>query len=159
MKGLLLALLVAALILTVGCPQSAPPATEGNTPPATEGNTPPEAPTQIIKDITVQEASTLIKDNQDNPDFVILDVRTPDEFAGGHIADAVNLDYQAKTFRNELKKLDKDKTYLVYCASGGRSASAVDVMKELGFMTAYNMRGGISKWKAEGLPTTKWEHH
>jgi rhodanese-related sulfurtransferase len=138
MKGLLLILVVAALILSVGCPK-----------------TPPEAPTQIIKDITTQEASTLIQNNQDNPDFVILDVRTHDEFAGGHIANALNLDYQSDTFRDELNKLDKNKTYLVYCGSGGRSAGAIAVMKELGFKEAYNMLGGISQWKTEGLPTTK----
>jgi len=114
-----------------------------------------EAPAQIIKDITPQEASTLIKNNQDNPDFVILDVRTPEEFTEEHIAEAVNLNFYSETFRDELNQLDKNKTYLVYCRIGGRSRNALDIMKELNFREAYNMLGGILQWKAEGLPTTK----
>jgi rhodanese-related sulfurtransferase len=134
MKRLLVVLLVTAAILSVGCTK---------------------VPTQIIADITAQQASTLIQNNQDNTDFVIIDVRTPGEFAQGHIENASNLDYQSETFRDELNNLDKDKTYLVYCGSGGRSAGALAIMKELGFMEAYNMLGGISQWQAEGLPTTK----
>ena len=136
MKRLLLVLLVAAAILSVGCPQ-APIAT------------------RLLIDITTQEAFTLIQDNQDNPDFVIIDVRTPEEFAQGHIETAGNLDYHSETFRDELNNLDKDKTYLVYCGSGGRSAGALAIMEELGFMEAYNMLDGISQWQAEGLPVTE----
>ena len=80
-----------------------------------------EAPGQIIEDITPQEAFTLIQNNQDNPDFVILDVRTPKEFAEEYIEDATNMNFYSETFRDELNQLDKNKTYLVYCRSGGRS--------------------------------------
>ena len=154
MKKLLLILLVAALILSVGCPKTTTPEEE-TPPPVIEDNTPPEAPTQIIADITVQEALTLIEDNQDNPDFVILDVRTHEEFAPGHIENATNIDKNSETFQDEINNLDKDKIYLVYCGSGGRSASALAIMQELGFMEAYNMLGGISQWQAEGLPVTE----
>ena len=148
MKRLLLVLLlVTAAILTVGCPKG-PPQIDADI-------TPLEAPTQIIADITAQEAFTLIQDNQGNPDFVIIDVRTPEEFARGHIENAINLDCQSETFRDELNNLDKDKTYLVYCGVGGRSAGALAIMEELGFMEAYNMLGGISQWQAEGLPVTE----
>jgi len=111
-----------------------------------------ETPAQIIEDITPQEAFALIQDNQNNPDFVIIDVRTPEEFAEGHIENAVNLDYYSETFRDELNKLDKNKTYLIYCRSGRRSSNALSVMEELGFREAYNVLGGIIEWKAEGLP-------
>ncbi len=114
-----------------------------------------ETPARIIEDITPQEAFTLIQNNQDNPDFVILDVRTPEEFAEEHIEDAINLDFRSETFRDELDKLDKSKPYLVYCRSGGRSRSAVEIVAELNFREAYNMLGGIIQWKAEGLPTTE----
>jgi len=114
-----------------------------------------ETPAQIIEDITPQEAFALIQDNQNNPDFIILDVRTPEEFADGHIENAINLDYYSETFGDELNKLDKNKTYLVYCRSGRRSRNALDIMEELNFREAYNMSGGIIEWKAEGLPTTK----
>ena len=109
---------------------------------------------QIIEDITPQEAFTLIQDNQNNPDFVIIDVRTPQEFAEEHIENAINMDYYSETFRDELNNLDKNKTYLVYCRSGKRSGNALDIMKELNFREAYNI-GGIIEWKAAGLPTIK----
>ena len=109
---------------------------------------------QIIEDITPQEAFTLIQNNQNNPDFVIIDVRTPEEFAEEHIENAINIDFYSETFRDELNNLDKNKTYLVYCRSGKRSGNALDIMKELNFREAYNI-GGIIEWKAAGLPTTK----
>jgi rhodanese-related sulfurtransferase len=147
MKKLLLILLVTAVISSVGCAKAPPE--------ITVDNTPLEAPTQIIADINTEQALTLIQDNQDNPDFVILDVRTPAEFDSGHIENAINLDYNSETFSDELNNLDKDKTYLVYCGVGRRSAGARDIMKELNFMTAYNMLGGINQWKQDGLPTTE----
>lgn len=111
--------------------------------------------TQIIENVTPGEASALIQDNQDNPDFVIIDVRTPEEYAGGHIEKAINLDYYSETFKGELNKLDKNKIYLIYCRSGSRSGRALDVMEELGFGEVYNMVGGIVQWNSKGLPTVK----
>ena len=114
-----------------------------------------KVPTQIIEDTTPQEAFTLIQENQNNPEFVIIDVRTPNEFAEGHIENAVNIDYYSETFRDDVNKLDKDKTYLIYCQSGNRSRSALEVIKELNFGEAYHLSAGITGWKAEGLPTVK----
>jgi len=113
------------------------------------------APAQIIENITSQDAFALIQDTQSNPDFVILDVRTRAEFASGHIENAINMDFYSETFRNELNNLDKNKTYLIYCRSGGRSGKASDITAELNFKKVYNMIGGITAWKAEGLPITK----
>ena len=110
-----------------------------------------QTPTQITKDITPQEAFALIQNNQNNPDFVIIDVRTPQEFAEEHIENALNIDYYSETFRDELNKLDKNKTYLVYCRSGSRSRNALNIMKEPNFREAYNILGGINQWKAEGF--------
>ena len=114
-----------------------------------------ETLTQTIENVTPQEAFTLIQDNQNNPDFVILDVRTPEEFAEGYIENAIIIDYYSETFRDELNKLDKDKKYLIYCRSGNRSGKTVPIMVELNFREVYNMTGGIIQWEAEGLPTTK----
>lgn len=114
-----------------------------------------ETPTQIIENVTPQEAFALIQDNQNNPDFVILDVRTPQEFAEERIENAVNLDYYSETFQVELNQRDKNQTYLVYCRSGGRSGDALDIMAELNFREAYNMLDGINGWKAAGFPTVK----
>jgi len=111
--------------------------------------------TATIEDITPQEAFTLIQDNQGNPDFVIIDVRTPAEFAGEHIENATNINFYSETFRDTLNSLDKNKTYLIYCQIGGRSGSALDIMAELNFKEAYNISGGINQWKTGGLPTVK----
>ncbi len=112
-------------------------------------------PDQIIKDITPQEAFSLIQEKQDTPDFVIIDVRTPEEFAKGHIEGAINIDFYSQTFRDELNIIDKNKTYLIYCRSGVRSGSARDIMEEINFKEVYNMTGGITQWEAEGLPTVQ----
>jgi len=114
-----------------------------------------ETQIQIIENITPEEAYILIQENKDNPNFLILDVRTPEEFLGEYIENAVNLDYYSDTFRNDLDKLDKNKTYLIYCRSGRRSENALNIMKELDFGEVYNILGGIIKWKSEGLATTK----
>jgi len=114
-----------------------------------------EAATRTIEDVTPQEAFTLIQDNQNNPDFVIIDVRTPEEFAEEHIENSTNLDFYDKTFRKDLNKLDKEKTYLIYCRSGGRSGNALEIMDELDFREVYNVSGGIIAWKEAGLPTAK----
>jgi len=110
-------------------------------------------PAQITEDINPQEAFSLIQEKQGASDFVIIDVRTPEEFAGGHIENAVNIDYYSDTFRDELNQLDRNNTYLIYCRSGNRSSNALAVMKELNFKEVYNMTGGITQWKVEGLPT------
>ena len=146
MKKLLLvlpALLVIGVVLTGGCV-------------GTETITPNQkTQTQIIENITPQEAFTLIQDNENNPDFVILDVRTPEEFADGYIENAINLDYYSETFRDDLNQLDKNKKYLIYCRSGNRSGKTLDTMVELNFREVYNMSGGILEWQAERLPITE----
>ena len=111
--------------------------------------------TALIEDITPQEAFTLIQNNQDNPDFVIIDVRTPQEFAEEHIENATNIDFYSEAFQDMLNNLDKNKAYLIYCRSGGRSGNALNIMAELNFKEVYNVSGGIIAWNAEGLPTVK----
>ena len=114
-----------------------------------------EAAPPVIKDITVQEASDLIEENRGKADFAIIDVRTPEEYNSGYIEGAEMVDYRAEDFRDSIGELDRDKTYLVYCRSGVRSAGARDVMEELGFREVYNMLGGILGWQEEGLPVVK----
>jgi len=110
---------------------------------------------QIIEDVTLEEAFTLMEDNRYNEDFIIIDVRTPEEYASGRIEKAINLDYYSETFADELDTLDKDKTYLIYCRSARRSGQALDMMAELGFVEVYNMLGGMVRWERVGLPTVK----
>jgi len=122
----------------------------------TENDNPPETPlTQTIVNASPQEAFALIQENLNNPDFVILDVRTSGEFTEEHIENAINLDYYSDTFQDDLNQLDKNKTCLIYSQSGGRSGEALDMMAELDFSEVYNMLGGITQWTAQGLPSIR----
>lgn len=82
----------------------------------------------------------------------LLDVRTPQEFAGGHLSNATNADVRSGSFATEADKLKKDEPVFVYCLSGGRSASAAKKLTGLGFTEVYNLDGGIMAWKNAGLP-------
>lgn len=78
---------------------------------------------------------------------VLLDVRTPGETAGGIIEGAIEMDYRAPDFAKKISELDPDKTYLVYCASGGRSGKTCENLNELGMTKVYNLKGGYGAWK------------
>jgi len=105
--------------------------------------------------ITVGEANALIQQHKQNEQFVILDVRTPDEFAQGHLHNAKLINYRAADFSDQLNALDKSKTYLIYCRSGGRSAGALRMMDQQGFSSVYNMDGGFTEWDQAALPSTR----
>jgi len=105
-----------------------------------------------FKTVTPDEGLALIRQHKDDPNFVILDVRTPEEFAAGHIAGAQNIDFYAPDFEQQLAQLDKTKTYFVYCRSGNRSGQTIPIMKKLGFQYVYELRGGIAQWARQGLP-------
>ncbi len=78
---------------------------------------------------------------------VVIDVRTPAEWQQGVIAGAdLFIDYNGANFKQQIAKLDKSKTYIIYCRSGGRSAGASQVMSDAGFKNVINMQGGISSW-------------
>ncbi len=79
---------------------------------------------------------------QNTPDAVVLDVRTPAEFSEGTLPGAINLDIFNASFRDELEKLDRDKTYFVFCRSGSRSAQACQIMNKMGFRKLNNLAGG-----------------
>jgi rhodanese-related sulfurtransferase len=110
---------------------------------------------RLGKNITTKEAYDLIQNNIENPDFIILDVRTLEEYNSGHIENASMLDFYDESFEDDLDQLDKNKTYLVYCRTANRSARAVDIMVELGFTDVYNMLGGIVKWNEDGYKIVK----
>lgn len=86
-------------------------------------------------------------------DVVVLDVRTPGEFSQGHIQGAMNIDVEASTFDSEVAKLDKTKTYAVYCHSGRRSGIATQAMAKMGFTHLYNLQNGLSDWMSQGMMT------
>lgn len=89
-----------------------------------------------------------------NPTAPIVDVRTPEEFAKGHLVNAKNIDWNGNDFEDQISKLDKTKPVFVYCLSGGRSSSAASKMRADGFKEVYELNGGIMKWRGSNLPET-----
>ncbi|HEX7717476.1 MAG TPA: rhodanese-like domain-containing protein [Marmoricola sp.] len=85
---------------------------------------------------------------------VLVDVRTPEEYAAGHLAGAVNLDVQGPGFADAVAALDPSGHYAVYCHSGNRSAVAVAYLREHGFASVAELSGGIVAWQAAGRPVT-----
>lgn len=92
---------------------------------------------------------------KETPDAVLLDVRTPEEIEQGKIAGATPMNFKDSDFETRLSALDKDKTYFVYCAVGGRSGKTVNLLKEKGFAKIYNLEGGFEAWKEQGLEQSK----
>jgi rhodanese-related sulfurtransferase len=105
--------------------------------------------------LSPQEAASQIRLHGNRPDFVLLDVRTPNEYREEHLQGAVPIDFLSPSFQQELERLDRGKTYLVYCRTGNRSGKAVSIMRELRFPNVLHMSGGILKWKEAGLPTVR----
>jgi rhodanese-related sulfurtransferase len=109
----------------------------------------------INKVVNAAEANTLMTQNQGLKDFVILDVRTAEEFASGHLANAINIDIYKADFKTKISELDRNYKYLVYCRTGSRSAQAAGVMNDLGFKEIYDLGGGITRWIQENNPVVK----
>jgi len=101
------------------------------------------AQTPGFHDVKVTEFEKLAKAGKG----LILDVRTPKEYAEGHVNGSLNMNYFDKNFKNQVDKLDKAKPIYVYCHSGGRSSKAMNIMKSQGFTTIYNLTGGYAAWK------------
>lgn len=81
-----------------------------------------------------------------SPNVLVLDVRTPAEYAAGHIDGAVNVDYYSPDFEQQLNNLPKKDTVLVYCASGRRSSNSVEALKKAGFSYIGNLTGGYNNY-------------
>jgi len=99
--------------------------------------------------VTTMNVSDFAKKISDTS-IVLLDVRTPAEFVAGHIAGAANIDFESGTFESDIQKLDKSKSYAVYCRSGNRSGQATALMAKDGFKTIFNLDGGLINWQIAG---------
>ena len=128
-------LLAAALAVAVTCAQQ-----------------PAATPASTFPNLSAPLAWELVRKNQGRPDFVVLDVRTPAEFAAGHLPGAVNVDFHAPDFEARLGKLDKNRSYLVYCRTGNRSGKALVILERLGFSRGFHLQDGIADWQRRGLP-------
>lgn len=104
----------------------------------------------IISLISVDELS-----KTDNS-IQLLDVRTPEEFDGGYIKNATNIDFFDTNFIAQVtSKLDTNKPIYLYCKVGGRSGKAATKLKEAGFIKVYDLKGGFDKWKSNLKPVTE----
>ena len=125
---------------------------------ACSGNANPEATTEqitgqqeVVVDVTVKQFKTLLIEQGGT----IIDVRTPEEWAEGTIANAKKINFYDEDFASQIDIIDNTNPVFVYCKLGGRSSSAADVLKEKGFSKVYNLDGGITAWLDRGNETVK----
>lgn len=104
-----------------------------------------------VKNVSADEAQLILK----NKDIVILDIRTPMEYKTSRIEGAINIDFYQASFINNLKKLDKNKSYFVYCRSGNRTGQSMRVFTSLGFKDIVHLQRGIVDWTASGYKMIK----
>lgn len=106
----------------------------------------------LVETVSVEKAYALI---EKTPSLVVLDIRTPEEYNAGHIADAVNVNYHSEDFKTWLDSANKSKVYLVHCKSGGRSSRAIALMEKAGFNNVQHMSKGFDAWAASGKGIVK----
>jgi len=105
-----------------------------------------------VTDLSAENAAAKLKKK---PEIIIVDVRTAKEYKEGHIKGAINIDVKAEGFEEKLGKLDRKKTYLMHCRSGGRSGASLPIWERLGFKNVLHLNSGILGWKKAGLELVK----
>lgn len=98
------------------------------------------------------ECTRFLQENREQG-CLVIDVRTPDEYAEGHIEGAINIDYFSPGFKEKIQALDRGRPYVIYCKQGVRGGKTLEIMKGCGFNRVVNIRGGIILWRSAGLPT------
>ncbi len=141
--------LVALLVLACGCVQFS----HGEEDTSSEVGLPVGSEGPDFLSISPGEAYSFLEENRGNTSVVIVDVRTPAEYSGGHLDGAVNID--SASFADRMAELDTNLTYVLYCQGGVRSANVLSQMKEAGFPRVYDIEGGIAAWQAEGFPVVQ----
>ncbi len=140
--------------LALGCNQNIEQQAEVSQPQKSAAAAEAEATTAVVN-IPVDQAQEIVKTQSGKPDFMIIDVRTPREYAAGHLPGAQLMNLFDPDFQQKLQQLDREKNYLVYCRSGNRSRQAISIMEKLGFKKVYHMYQGFMAWEAQGLPVEK----
>mgnify|MGYP002629041982 CR=1 FL=1 len=154
MKRLLLTLTATTAFVIAGCGSdtrsaTAPTAAATSDSPPSDTNEGSQTDTGV-RLVSSTEAAAIVASPPD--DLVILDVRTPEEFAEGHLDRAQLIDFYQADFAQQLADLDPSVPYVLYCRSGNRSGQAADMMRELGFVDVVDVDGGILAWSDAGLP-------
>lgn len=96
--------------------------------------------------VTADQAAALAADG-----VTVIDVRTPDEFAAGHIEGAQLIDFYSATFAEQIAALDPDDEYLIYCRSGNRSGQTIALMEQSGIDRVWDLAGGVVAAEGSGL--------
>lgn len=109
----------------------------------------------VFMNLSVEEFYKKIIDTSGDKNYVLIDVRTSAEYKESHIDKSINIDFYATNFKDQIKKLDKSKKYLLYCHSGNRSGQTLDLMKKADFLEVYNLKGGIGSWSSKSYPLVK----
>lgn len=102
------------------------------------------------KDMSAKDVAAELQ--KDGTEWIIIDVRTPAEFAEGHLKNANNVDIASEDFEEIITPLEVDDFYVVYCRTGSRSVKAVEKMEKMGFKNIVHMKDGIDGWKKAQLP-------
>lgn len=102
----------------------------------------------MIQEVTPKEAFEALRHGE----AVSIDVRSHAEYQTGHIEGSQNIDFYNPSFQEEVNALDREKSYIINCLSGGRSGRTVLLMESLGFRNVKNLMGGITEWRGEGFP-------
>ena len=105
--------------------------------------------TTVVEVVSADDAAGVLASD---PQAIVLDIRTPEEFATGWIEGAINIDFYAADFATQLDALDKNATYVVYCRSGNRTGQALQTFSGLGFSSVHAVDGGILSWFEAGEP-------
>jgi thioredoxin 1 len=109
---------------------------------------------QTVTNVDALKFNELVKSGNG----IVLDVRTPQEYSRGHIANSTSINVADRSFASKVSLLQKDKPVYVYCLSGSRSRAAADYLSKNGFKQVYNLQGGLMDWQRNNLPLEQSEN-
>ena len=105
---------------------------------------------QIFESNEINEISDIQFTEIQDTDYILVDVRTAEEYESGHIQDAVNFDFYSESFQNDILTLDKSSSIILYCRTQNRSTKTANYLKENGYKEITVLVGGITSWVKNG---------
>lgn len=149
MRPVRLAAVAVATLIVAGCASTEATPDASDAPAEATDDAAADADAPGVRTQPAAEAASLL----DDPDVVILDIRTPEEVAEARLpGDVVNIDFYEPDFQDQLAALDPDASYVMYCRTGNRSGTARGILSQLGFSDVVDIDGGIVGWSEAGLP-------